>query len=197
MPVVGTAYLKADQNYLYAAFDITGWTTAPNMMNGNLLGIGAWTVNGQAGSIPGVQFQEATAAANWGGGGSSGSIDGEVGAWRTGPTGSTLQGSLPADLLSATSFATGNRVWEAQVPISSLGLSAGSTLYVVGGINFGGVTYWYPNQAGLFGPPGNYAAITVEAAAPVPEPTTMIAGALLLLPFGASALRRMRKNRAA
>jgi hypothetical protein len=32
---------------------------------------------------------------------------------------------------------------------------------------------------------------------PIPEPTTMIAGALLLLPFGASALRSLRKNRAA
>ena len=32
---------------------------------------------------------------------------------------------------------------------------------------------------------------------PVPEPTTMIAGALLLLPFGASTLRFLRKNRAA
>ena len=31
----------------------------------------------------------------------------------------------------------------------------------------------------------------------VPEPTTMIAGALLLLPFGASTLRMLRKNRAA
>ena len=32
---------------------------------------------------------------------------------------------------------------------------------------------------------------------PVPEPTTMIAGALLLLPFGASTLRILRKGRAA
>lgn len=32
---------------------------------------------------------------------------------------------------------------------------------------------------------------------PVPEPTTMIAGVLLLLPFGASMLRILRKNRAA
>jgi hypothetical protein len=31
----------------------------------------------------------------------------------------------------------------------------------------------------------------------VPEPTTIIAGALLLLPFGASAVRILRKNRAA
>jgi F0F1-type ATP synthase assembly protein I len=30
----------------------------------------------------------------------------------------------------------------------------------------------------------------------VPEPTTMIAGALLLLPFGASTLRILRKSRA-
>ena len=32
---------------------------------------------------------------------------------------------------------------------------------------------------------------------PVPEPTTLIAGALLLLPFGASTLRILRRNRAA
>jgi hypothetical protein len=32
---------------------------------------------------------------------------------------------------------------------------------------------------------------------PVPEPATMIAGALLLLPFGASTLRILRRNRAA
>jgi hypothetical protein len=31
---------------------------------------------------------------------------------------------------------------------------------------------------------------------PVPEPTTMVAGALLLLPFGASTLRIVRKKRA-
>jgi hypothetical protein len=31
----------------------------------------------------------------------------------------------------------------------------------------------------------------------VPEPTTMIAGVLLLLPFGATTLRMLRKKRAA
>jgi hypothetical protein len=36
-----------------------------------------------------------------------------------------------------------------------------------------------------------------SALAPVPEPTTMLAGALLLLPFGASTLRMLRKARAA
>jgi hypothetical protein len=36
-----------------------------------------------------------------------------------------------------------------------------------------------------------------EPSVVVPEPTTMIAGALLLLPFGASTLRILRKNRTA
>jgi hypothetical protein len=43
-------------------------------------------------------------------------------------------------------------------------------------------------------------AATLDASfvfTPVPEPTTMIAGALLLLPFGASTIRGLRKNRAA
>jgi len=34
-----------------------------------------------------------------------------------------------------------------------------------------------------------------QDATPVPEPTTMLAGAMLLLPFGASTLRILRKNR--
>jgi len=37
----------------------------------------------------------------------------------------------------------------------------------------------------------------IDTTAAVPEPTTMIAGALLLLPFGASTLRILRKNRTA
>ena len=46
---------------------------------------------------------------------------------------------------------------------------------------------------------GNYeiSGVMDLTATPVPEPTTMIAGALLLLPFGASTLRRMRKTRTA
>jgi hypothetical protein len=40
----------------------------------------------------------------------------------------------------------------------------------------------------------NIDSITISS---VPEPTTMIAGALLLLPFGASTLRILRKSRAA
>lgn len=37
--------------------------------------------------------------------------------------------------------------------------------------------------------------VTLSAITPVPEPTTMISGALLLLPFGASTLRILRKGR--
>jgi len=44
--------------------------------------------------------------------------------------------------------------------------------------------------------PGGYTGLRVEFNA-VPEPTTMLAGALLLLPFGASTLRISRKSRAA
>jgi hypothetical protein len=45
---------------------------------------------------------------------------------------------------------------------------------------------------------GQVAALSqgLIAPMPVPEPTTLIAGALLMLPFGASTLRFLRKNRA-
>ena len=46
------------------------------------------------------------------------------------------------------------------------------------------------------GPVNRYDAGTFEFSA-VPEPTTLIAGALLLLPFGASTLRILRRNRVA
>jgi len=40
----------------------------------------------------------------------------------------------------------------------------------------------------------NDLVVEVSGVTPVPEPTTMLAGALLLLPFGASTLRILRKN---
>jgi type VI secretion system secreted protein VgrG len=39
--------------------------------------------------------------------------------------------------------------------------------------------------------------ITMPGLTPVPEPTTMVAGALLVLPFGMSALRMLRKRQVA
>ena len=59
----------------------------------------------------------------------------------------------------------------------------------------GGIGPWEASDWGLQSPaPGMYARFDVTE---VPEPTTMIAGALLLLPFGASTLRMLRKNRKA
>jgi len=42
---------------------------------------------------------------------------------------------------------------------------------------------------------GNYDLQAEFSFAPVPEPTTVVAGALLLLPFGASTIRILRRNR--
>jgi hypothetical protein len=42
-----------------------------------------------------------------------------------------------------------------------------------------------------------YVFTDIAVTSTVPEPTTMLAGALLLLPFGANTLRILRKNRAA
>jgi len=44
---------------------------------------------------------------------------------------------------------------------------------------------------------GDSQGMLYNSLTPVPEPTTLLAGALLLLPFGASTLRLARKNRAA
>ena len=69
-------------------------------------------------------------------------------------------------------------------------LMAGFTL--TGTINWNGVNTTSGQEA-----PKIEFDLGHSALAPVPEPTTMIAGALLLLPFGASAFRKMRKARAA
>jgi hypothetical protein len=61
-----------------------------------------------------------------------------------------------------------------------LGAGSGTPVQVVGS-----------EGQGFFGPNLSFSISTV------PEPTTMIAGALLLLPFGASTLRILRKNRTA
>ena len=49
------------------------------------------------------------------------------------------------------------------------------------------------------GVPGGWFGLRAEGLTltAIPEPTTVIAGALLLLPFGASVLRKLRKNRTA
>jgi hypothetical protein len=56
---------------------------------------------------------------------------------------------------------------------------------------------WISKDILLVGNPNAASTIIQQRFSQVPEPTTMIAGALLLLPFGASTIRILRKNRTA
>jgi hypothetical protein len=86
-------------------------------------------------------------------------------------------------------------VFLAQYPDATIAdnspFTAGGGISVTMGWN-GGVNEGYVNDVSINGTTYDF-----EAAAPVPEPTTIIAGALLLLPFGASALRILRKKQTA
>jgi hypothetical protein len=181
----GIAYLRADTNYIYGGFDITGWTAAMGAASGgNLLGFGVWKANNSAGPLgTGVEFQQSTTPAAWGGDGPSGTMNGLASAFRIN---AVLQGSIPGDLMAMDSFATGHRVWEVKIPISSMLVSAGDDIWVVGGINYAGASHWYPDY--YFPGYNGYAPVKVAAADSVPEPSTiaLIAMALLsMLGFGA------------
>jgi hypothetical protein len=67
------------------------------------------------------------------------------------------------------------------------------------GVAYGDMTVdWAGVSIGLWDIPDTIgAAASFDSLTVVPEPTTMISGALLLLPFGASTLRMLRKNRTA
>ena len=188
----GTAYVMADTSFIYGAFDITGWTSAMGAASqGNLLGFGVWGANNSYPLPPGVEFQQATDAASWGGDGSSGTMTGLVSAFRINAQ-TPPAALIPASLEAMDSFATGHRVWEVKMPISTMAVSAGDTIWVVGGINYQGQAHWYPDTffPGLSG----YAPIQVTA---VPEPETyamMLAGLGFL---GAVVARRRRQEQAA
>jgi PEP-CTERM motif len=177
----GTAYLKADTNFIYGAFDITGWTTAMGSASGgNLLGFGVWKVNLKAAASDGVEFQQATDKATWGGDGPSGTMNGLASAFRIN---SVLQASIPANLQAMDSFDTGHRVWEVKMPIATMGVKAGDEIYAVGGINYDKKTHWYPGNLVW----ASYAPVVVQA---VPEPATMT---LLALGGIATLIRRRRR----
>jgi hypothetical protein len=166
----GTVSLKADTSYIYGAFDITGWTAAMGAASGgNILGFGVWKANN---SYPGtgVEFQQSTTQQAWGNDGTSGTMNGLVSAFRINAQ-TPPAASIPSDLLAMDSFATGHRVWEVKMPISSMGVNAGDTIWAIGGINYDKAQHWYPDY---FMPNYNgYAPITVSA---VPEPSTYLAG---------------------
>jgi hypothetical protein len=62
--------------------------------------------------------------------------------------------------------------------------------------NLNGFDWWFQNNNDPPVPFPVFAAGNFQVA-PVPEPTTIVAGALLLLPFGASAVRSLRKRQKA
>ncbi len=182
----GTAFLRADTNFIYGAFDITGWDpNASGNMIGNLLGFGVWKANGGYGTSPGVEFQQSTTAAAWGGDGPSGTMNGLASAFRIN---TVLQGSIDPTLQAMDSFATGHRVWEVMMPISTMGVSAGDTIYVVGGINYGAQQHWYPDT--VLPSFTDYAPVLVAEV--VPEPSFY--GALALGLGGLVTVVRRRKR---
>jgi PEP-CTERM motif len=184
--VAGKAYLRADQNYLYACLDLTAYTTAANMDHGDLIGISAQIGNGVF-KMPdtATAWAQVTEALSGSGRGTpSGTIDGGRTAWYETKAGLSL--SLPTDLLITTSFATGHRVTEIQLPLLGLGaLHAGDTIYASGIENFNGGMHFLPDTLSATWDSRNYAAITV-----VPEPATM---SLLALGGIATLIRRRRK----
>ena len=96
--------------------------------------------------------------------------------------------------------ATQVHVWDEQTGAEYLPSLWGSTLNSILGVNgFGNMevmrAYAYIGDTG--GPSSGSVDINSITVSTVPEPTTMIAGALLLLPFGATTLRILRKNRTA
>jgi hypothetical protein len=66
----------------------------------------------------------------------------------------------------------------------------------LGGAGYVWFTYWSNGFADAAGDPGSLEVADL-AASPVPEPSTIIAGAMMLLPFGASTLRTLRRKIAA
>ena len=77
---------------------------------------------------------------------------------------------------------------------STVAVDAGIGTYLSENLDGSGyvwLTYWDNAFA------NNNLNIANLDASPVPEPTTMVAGALLLLPFGASTLRMLRRKQTA
>jgi hypothetical protein len=180
----GTASFFADTNFIYGAFDITGWTSAMGAASqGNLLGFGVWAKNNGAVGGDGVEFQQSTTTAAWGGG-TSGTMNGLLSAFRLD---TVIQGSIPGTLEAMDSFATGHRVWEVKMPISTMTI-VDNKVWVVGGINYAGQTHWYPDT--FFPGFNGYIEVPVSAAVPLPA-----AAPFLLTALGGLGLFGWRRKR--
>ena len=135
---------------------------------------GLWTVGSITGSINGTGFTPGPFS-----NGASGHMDGF--------------GSFNQTILSDDGFShSADRISFSIVNSSGTWASASDVLIANAGGNLAAAHIWVTAD------PANAAngALATGFAA-VPEPTTVIAGALLLLPFAASAVRIVRKNRKA
>jgi len=118
------------------------------------------------------------------------------------------QGELSSTLIAGDSYTFSVKAASLyQVAEPTLTFSIGET--PIGSINLTGAGTWqtfsttfvagsgFPSFVDLnteFS--GNDFVVSEISITPVPEPTTIVAGAMLLLPFGMSTLRMLRKNRA-
>lgn len=181
--IVGKAYLKADLNYVYGGFDITGWTSAMGAdSHGNILGMGV-TFNGKW-----VEIQQSTNI--------SFGPHVQNGLYTRYRQEFSDAGFLPTGLEGFASFTTGanaHRVWEAKIPLAYLGATGGDTIYVAGGIDFDSKGHWYPAALTSNFVPANYAPFTLPASSNgvVPEPgSIVIFGTMGLIMLA----RRSRRN---
>jgi len=97
-------------------------------------------------------------------------------------------GNLVGNRFTASAIGDQNAIYLAAGMLSGLNGNYGLT----GDLLYPNPTY----QGNGDGEPVQELLLRTQDAPPVPEPTTIVAGAMLLLPFGMSTLRMFRKNRA-
>lgn len=93
---------------------------------------------------------------------------------------------------------TGTVYFDNALIVTTYGVDVCGLNYYAGGTTYNLSTLLSPNLGGNLDtvlPYSGVSTLVTLTITPVPEPTTMIAGALLLLPFGASTVRVLRKNR--
>jgi choice-of-anchor C domain-containing protein len=163
--------------------------------------MGGWTVSAGSVDLIGSLWQAA--------GGSSQSVD--MAGSASGTIEQTITGVTAGDWYNLTFDMSGNP--DGSPAIKTLVVTFGSTTmeftFDTTGISHANMG-WLP-QSGSFQASGSSTVLSfrdasvegtsfgaaIDNVSLVPEPTTLIAGALLLLPFGASTLRRLRKSRTA
>jgi len=110
---------------------------------------------------------------------------------------STLDSSFRYNSITSVLLTGGQQYAISSIDVAGQGQLVVGSMQPAAGITFDGYKYNGSMTLSLgttaYSPP--YLGPNMQFA-PVPEPTTMIAGALLLLPFGASTLRMLRRRTA-